>query len=187
MRWDLVAGHVPRGFLGAVGRLEEVQLILIVAEPGDPRAGDVFYDEGTPAERLIEDVVRRIHYCFTEAPGQFHSNVRYLLDRAWPNLDFDRQLRRVWITESVLCSARFTTGPVPAAFWRACVNDYLEAQLALMPQAVVAALGGKAQKRTAHLGRTILPAFAAGKPGCFQRGAKPSWEAVASAVRRAFS
>jgi len=40
MRWEPKAGHVPRGYYGAIGNLDEVELILVVAEPGDPHAGE---------------------------------------------------------------------------------------------------------------------------------------------------
>jgi len=40
MRWDPSQGHVPRGSLGATGSLEEVELVLVFAEPGDPHAGE---------------------------------------------------------------------------------------------------------------------------------------------------
>ena len=40
MRWQPQAGHVPRGFAGAAGLIEDVELILLVAEPGDPRYGE---------------------------------------------------------------------------------------------------------------------------------------------------
>ena len=36
LRWDPGRGHIPRGFLGATGRLEDVKLVLVFAEPGDP-------------------------------------------------------------------------------------------------------------------------------------------------------
>ena len=34
-------GHVPRGFWGATGSPEQVKLILVVAEPGDPHPNEV--------------------------------------------------------------------------------------------------------------------------------------------------
>ena len=34
--WDPQKGHVPRGFVGATSSLEEVEVVLLVAEPGDP-------------------------------------------------------------------------------------------------------------------------------------------------------
>jgi len=36
MRWVPERGHIPRGFCGATGDLDEVDLVLVCAEPGDP-------------------------------------------------------------------------------------------------------------------------------------------------------
>ena len=35
-RWCPAAGHFPRGFIGAFGDLDEVKVVIVVAEPGDP-------------------------------------------------------------------------------------------------------------------------------------------------------
>ena len=34
--WKPEQGHVPRGFIGALGSLDEVQVVILVAEPGSP-------------------------------------------------------------------------------------------------------------------------------------------------------
>ena len=39
-RWCPTEGHFPRGFIGALGDLDEVQLVIVVAEPGDPFVSD---------------------------------------------------------------------------------------------------------------------------------------------------
>ena len=36
MQWDPARGHVPREFCGATGDLDEVKLVIVCAEPGDP-------------------------------------------------------------------------------------------------------------------------------------------------------
>lgn len=35
-RWKPEKGHVPRGFVGALSSRKEVEVVLVVAEPGDP-------------------------------------------------------------------------------------------------------------------------------------------------------
>lgn len=40
MRWNPAEGHVPRGFVGAAGSPEEIELVLVCAEPGDPHQGE---------------------------------------------------------------------------------------------------------------------------------------------------
>jgi hypothetical protein len=39
-RWAPEGGHVPRGFVGAFGTREDLKLIIVTAEPGDPRPGE---------------------------------------------------------------------------------------------------------------------------------------------------
>jgi hypothetical protein len=51
VKWYPLAGHVPRGFIGATGSANEVELVLITAEPGDPLS-DEMYDEQTPSAML---------------------------------------------------------------------------------------------------------------------------------------
>jgi len=174
MRWNPPQGHVPRDFLGAEGDLDEVKLVLIVAEPGDPQPGEG-YDDGVSPRTMSADVYRFVRECFAKERTRFHRNVRNLLNGCFrPDLDFDFQLRKVWLTESVLCSAEREGGNVPAAAWRACRADYLQAQLRLFDRPVVAALGSKAQGRTKSI-PGVLPAFAVAPPGCNFTGAKESW------------
>lgn len=35
-KWDPESGHIPRGFLGAMGALDDVELVMVFAEPGHP-------------------------------------------------------------------------------------------------------------------------------------------------------
>ena len=39
-RWKPAIGHVPRGFLGATGELAEVELVMVLAEPGEPKRAE---------------------------------------------------------------------------------------------------------------------------------------------------
>ena len=100
----------------------------------------------------------------------------------WPDASFEQHMRRVWITDSVLCSAEVEGGSVPRPAAVECRSRYLEAQLNLFPNATVAALGRKACRRLAGR-RGVLQAFAVAPPGCNFRGARPSWEAIARSVR----
>lgn len=58
-------------------------------------------------------------------------------------LGLDKQLRQIWRTNSVLCSAVVEGGNVPNAIVRTCISSYLKPQLALVPNAMVAALAGR--------------------------------------------
>ena len=179
MRWDPKGGHVPRGFCGATAALEYVQLVLVASEPGDPHPREQHPCGATDAFQSAYDYA---YECFRSGRDLFHRNIRLILDLCWPGEDFDTQMRRAWITDSVLCSAKVEGGRVRAVVGKTCRGLYLERQLAAFPQAVVVALGTKAAKRLAGL--EFIRAFAAAPPGCNFQGARKSWEFVASEVHR---
>ena len=121
----------------------------------------------------------------------FHTNVRHILDLCFPNTKFEEQIRKVWFTESVLCSAPKTTGPVAREVSDECGNRFLRQQLELVPNAIIAALGSKAQARVRRLGlttagkpRLVIPAFAAAPPGAqvHRKKAEASGKEIAKAV-----
>lgn len=180
------SGHVPRGFFGAAGKLSEIELVLVVAEPGDPSADEIAGD--------LESVYQLVTSVFdpdaaNSREGVFHTNVRHILDLCFPNTNFEEQIRKVWFTESVLCSAPKTTGPVAREVSDECGNRFLRQQLELVPNAVIAALGGKAQDRVRRLGLTtdgkprhVIEAVAAAPPGANHKNAKASWKKIAKAV-----
>ena len=49
-RWRPAAGHVPRGFLGATGELDDVELVMVLAEPGNPKHTETYVDDLDPAD-----------------------------------------------------------------------------------------------------------------------------------------
>ena len=178
MRWDPPNAHIPRGFVGASGSLSEVEVILVVAEPGDPSPGD---------HCNMDEAIRHAYWAFESGNGTFHQKARLFFNLCWPGLAFEQQMKRVWVTESVLCSALQTTGPVPSQIENECANRYLRKQLEMFPKAIVVALGSKAQKRLQRIGiSNFETAFAFGKPGCNQKGALPSWQRVGEIVRKRF-
>ena len=177
MRWDPNTGYVPRGFCGASGSLDDVGLVLVVAEPGDPHPNESHPRDGAAA---IDSAYAYAYSCFRDEKDLFHRNIRHILKLCWPDSDCDEQLRRTWITESVLCSAKKEGGSVPAEVSKACRTRYLEKQLRLFPNAVVAALGRKAANRLAGL--PVIVAGSAAPPGCNRREVRDSWQPIANAV-----
>jgi hypothetical protein len=180
MRWNPGSGQVARGFCGVTGSLEQIALVLICAEPGDPHVDE--RHQGSRPEELLQSAYTYAYECYRSGKDLFHRKVRLILDLCWPGVPFDAQLERVWMVDSVLCSARIESGPVPHVVAEHCRARYLERQLVLMPQALVVALGGKAYARTKGL-PGIQRAFAAAPPGCNYRGALASWQRVAELVR----
>ena len=150
MGWNPPAGHVPRGFCGALGSSDEVELVLVTAEPGDPLPGEVHTGLESAVTTSIEGLRNRV--------TPFHRNVRLILDLCFPGQSFEEQLRRTWRTNSVLCSAQIEGGSMPRPIEDICIQTYLRKQLALMPNALVAALGGKAQNRLRRHGIKFFPA-----------------------------
>jgi hypothetical protein len=180
MRWDPAKGHVPRGYCGATGELEEVGLVLVCAEPGDPHF-DERYDEGNAASQMRRAYLHA-YKSYKGGTDLFHRNIRFILDLCWPGISFDQQLRRTWLVDSVLCSARAEGAKVSGVVEHECRRRYLERQLALMPRAVVVALGGKAFSRLSGIPQ-VLKAHSAAPPGCNYKPARPSWVEVARQVQ----
>jgi hypothetical protein len=181
MRWEPEHGHVPRGFCGATGTLEDVRLVLVTAEPGDPHPSESHNHRS--AQEAFDSAYSYAYFCLKTGRDLFQRNVRCVLDLCFPGRDFDEQLRMTWMTESVLCSAVVEGGSVRAPVARACRERYLGAQLNLFPNAVIAALGAKARDRMRGLPRPFIEAAAVAPPGCNFNGARESWQAIADCVR----
>ena len=93
--WAPAEGHVPRGFVGATGRLDEVKVVILLAEPGDPHGVEV-YRGGNYMEQACEYTFKAL----SEGTDLFHRNLKYLLNRLFPDLPLRDQLRRAWVTET---------------------------------------------------------------------------------------
>ena len=182
-RWDPEHGHIPRGCLGATGHRDEVRLVIIAAEPGDPHAEEKYPATATPGEYL-QLFTAHAYNCFAHSRDRYHANVRCLLSACFPGLTFDEQLRRVWITESCLCSAEKEGGSIPVKVTRCCADRYLKKQLALFPDAVLAAFSTKAVRRSSQLGFRVLDFGALAPPGCNRKEGRESWEMVERAVKQ---
>ena len=147
-RWKPDAGHGPRGFVGALGNIDEVEVVILLAEPGDPHSNEA-YRSSNKLDETCEYTFRVLN----EGTDLFHRNLKYLLDRLFPELLLKDQLRKAWVTETYLCSAPKETGPVLASAENECASRYLTWQLELMNGLPVIALGGKAHNRS----RQVIP------------------------------
>lgn len=180
MVWSPTTGHIPRGCCGAIGELNEVQLVIILEEPGNPHQGEESYSLSTPHE-ICEAAMLYAYKCYESRRGRVHDRIRrYLLDEIWPNVDFDRQMRKVWITESMLCSK-------PQVSWnrrgprRKCVETYLQKQLSLFPNAVVAVFGKAIWEYIPDDGRMIYAVSISTRINIEE--ARRDWLKVVEAVR----
>jgi hypothetical protein len=105
----------------------------------------------------------------------FSRNLRQILDFAWPGMGFEEQMKRTWITESVLCSASAEGARVSSRVEVECFERYLRHQLSRLPEARVVALGRKAEMRLRRQGVEFVAAASAAPPGCNFAGARESW------------
>ncbi len=172
VRWAPQKGYVPRGYRGATGRLDEVELVLVCAEPGDAYEGEP-YDGPTALDKLRSAYT---HSCWhiQNPRDSFGRNMREILNIAFPTLCVAEQLRRTWITNAVLCSARKECGPVSVDVEQECRDRYLLAQLQLFPNAKIVALGDKAEKRLRGVPRVKSACHPASRLSHHQM--RESWE-----------
>ena len=78
--------------------------------------------------------------------------MKELLDIFWPGTGLERQLRKTWYTNAVLCSAGSIGGTIEREVEDICGNEYLRKQIDLFTSAYVVALGWKAEKRMRRIG-----------------------------------
>ena len=95
---------------------------------------------------MVRRVVDFVYGTYVDRNGTVQCVVRWFLDRRFCGVDFDDQLRRVWITQSRLCSLDESGGSARNSLYFRCENDYLAAQLRLLPNVPIVAFGGKAHK-----------------------------------------
>ncbi len=185
---DSANGYIPRGFSGGFGEATDIALILVVAEPGNPDSdGSQAYDMAKTDQELIADSARGVFEAVQRSEGRkdFHGSIRMILNECWPGLSLADQFRRTWITESVLCSAEVSCGPIPRSQERNCAERFLRLQLEAIPNRFVVALGGKAERRmkAASLSASFT-ASAPGKPECLKERARQSWVELGRRFRR---
>lgn len=176
---------MARGFTGAFDTLRRVELVLVLAEPGNPGDDETF--EHRSGAKIVDDIRKGVRDAITEGATKFHRNVQRVLNCCWPEFHDDvfEQLSRTWITESVLCSAPVTTGRISKAVESACGEMFLKKQLALFKEAFVVALGSKANARLGGLG--FSPDFVArapAPPGGNSPEAERSWRSLGRAFLR---
>ena len=180
-KWKPVRGHVPRGFIGALGSLDEVKVVILVAEPGDPLSQESFEFNN---DELMTQTCQHTFKLLQASRLDYFRNLRFLLDRIFPKMGLERQLRKTWITETYLCSAPKTAEQVPPQAERGCADRFLMKQLELLSDRPTIALGGKAQKRARPYVPDLIRAYAVARPGSNHKPARPSWEAAAKEARR---
>lgn len=189
--WEPARGLVPCAFGGALGSLEEVCLIIVTAEPGDPPDSTGY--QGTPQD-MVQNSVRIFREAMQNGgieragrPTPFHRNMRRILDAFWPTDSLDVQLRKTWTTNAVLCPAEVSGGKHLPRVERACAETYLARQLDLFPNAFVLALGGKARQRMQTAGLRFDAVGLHPSARASDADKMSSWESAARLYRGAAS
>ena len=123
-KWKPECGQVPRGFVGALGSIDEVEIIILLDRPSNP-----FPHERYTKPNELEQTSQFTFQCYLEGTDRdFHTNLTYFLNLVFPEFqnDLDTQLRKTWVTNSYLCSTPKHQGKrVPTDAWKACVDRYL--------------------------------------------------------------
>lgn len=185
--WNPERGHVPRGFIGALGSLDEVQVVILVSEPGDPYGSESYeFNDG-----LMSQTCQHTFRQLQTGRDPYHRNLKLLLDLIFPKTELEQQLRKSWINETYLCSAPTESGSVPTRSERGCVERFLIRQLELLNGRPVIALGeSKAQKRVKYI-RHKLPGLQSRlieavhpRSRKSKRENHRSWEEAAKQVRK---
>ena len=113
-KWAPEKGHVPRGFVGALGSIEEVKVVILAAQPGLPLPEEPGLFSQAGKGELLERTCQFTFECFRRSREKYHDGIRYLLNQVFhPNRNLEDQLHRAWITQTYLCSA--PKGHEPAA------------------------------------------------------------------------
>ena len=179
-QWEPHSGHIPRGYVGATGTAENVEVVMVFSEPGHPH-DDESYDASLGLDHLMAACTDHAYECFKHRTDLFHRNARWFISQLYPDMTFNEQLRRVWLTEGRLCSIDIEIGKTTD---RTCASNYLVQQIKLLPNATVVAFGGKAKHYLRGLGVDFIGAYALAPPGANHRPARPSWKAAIAEIEQ---
>lgn len=179
-KWGPGSGHIPRGYVGATGTPQDVEVVMVFSEPGHPHENES-YDASLGADDLMAACTSHAYNSFKNGTDLFHRNARWFISQLYPDMTFDAQLQRVWLTEGRLCSIDVEIGKTTD---RICAANYLLGQIRLLPNATVVAFGGKAKHYLKGLGVDFIGAYALAPPGANHKPARPSWQAAIAEIER---
>ena len=178
--WHPKNGNIPRGFLGATGKAEEVKVIMVFAEPGEPH-GNESYDPNMDSKSLMESCINHTYTSMKNGTDQFHRNVKWFLNELFPRKSLTEQLRHIWLTEGRLCSIADEIGK---ASNKVCASHFLKRQIELMSNATVIPFGGKARDALKSIRTQYVDGvYALAPPGANHKPARPSWEKAIDIVK----
>jgi len=150
--WQPERGFVPCSFFGAFGEPDEVQLVIVIAEPSNNPLETFPADAKGP--ELLTAVTENSYQHVVNGAEPYHQRLRRILELLLGSSSLPEQLRRTWVMSSVLCSIPkplSSTSEVPSGVEARCSSSYLFPALRLFRNAEVVALGTKAYNRLQRL------------------------------------
>ena len=126
-QWNPLQGQIPRGFKGCTGELNEVEVIMVFAEPGHPIPENESYNANLSADEYIRQSVEYGFYKLENGLTNFYQNVRWFFDQLYPATPIREWSKKVWMTESRLCSIDDEIGHVSGPYKSLCAEIHLGA------------------------------------------------------------
>lgn len=183
--WDFKGGYEPRWYNGPPPK--DVKLLFLMAEPG--AITDTERNNLLPAIQHTEwlrgyDTRKQEHY--------WRDNLCKLCGYIWPRETEENMYRYLGGSCTFWMSLRpgKQNANVPLELEKYFLTTYMGRFLALFPNAVLLAAGGKAQarlkkfRRLTNSGVAFETCWAFTRPACNQAAARESWHVAGEAIRR---
>jgi hypothetical protein len=174
-QWNPKLGQIPRGFIGCTGELDEVETIMVLAEPGHPNPEKESYEAELTPEEFIQKSMNYGLCSLKNGRTPFYDNVRWFIDQLYPGASVEEWSKKIWKTQSRFCSIDQEIGTVSGPNKSLCAEELLMPQINLLPNATTVLFGGKARKRIGPLIPNSISAYALAPPGANHQPARPSW------------
>ena len=176
--WDIQAGYEPRSYDGP--EPEDLKLLVFMAEPGAiaNRESEHLLPPVLHA-RLIGD------YNTTYTEHYWRENLMVMCREIWPEDTEDHAFRNMGRSNSFWMSlpGRKQKEEVSHELLAYFEQEYLTRFVAMFPQALILAAGGKAQARLKRIGVDFIKSYAFTKPASNNtKKAIPSWRSASQQI-----
>lgn len=175
--WDFAAGYEPRGYNGPPP--EQTRLLVLLAEPGAITP--------TEAHNLLPTISYRRWvepYNLRLQEHYWRANLRELCRYIWPENTEDSMYAHLGKSCTFWMSLPpgAQTSQVPREPLRYFLQTYLKQFLALFPNAIILAAGGKAQTRLRSVHAEFEGCSAFTRPESNKPSARESWRRAGQAI-----
>lgn len=184
---DYNAGHRPRHIAGNITNPDDVQVILLLAEPGSSPGEE---EKHCPQSSWLDDVTCdglgnggcRVRYD-DKAKRLYEKNPRDFIQMIWPADRYVDRMKKVIITNSFWMQGHSSGGSIPVR----AIDDFsvhLKSIISSFPNAIVVASGLKAINRARRANVEVLEMGSLMPPGSNQALVRDTWRVTADIVRR---